>query len=212
MNKELCRQISKFGEKLAGYGFVHAHFGNISTRTPNKKILITRSGSMLDELDENKLIEVDLDKIGPADKLASSETVVHRYIYLNTTAQAIIHIHSPFAVIESILVKNKQIIPTTYEGKLFLEKIPIIKGKGGSKELALNAAKVLKNFKGAIIAEHGPIAVGKNIEEAYINVCSIEYSCQIKYYTELARNHKVHGPGSPHSFVSKTIRGDKQDP
>lgn len=184
MNKALCRQISKFGKKLVNYGFVHAHFGNISVRTGNK-IIITRSGCMLDELDENRLIEINLHKSGPADTFASSEIIVHRYIYLNTPALAVIHVHSPFAVIESIINKNQQIIPATYEAKLLLDKIPVIGGKGGSKKLAVKAAKILKHYKGAIIKAHGPIATGKDIEEAYINICLIEYSCQIKYYTDL---------------------------
>lgn len=180
----MWQEISKFGKKLVNFGLAGAHFGNISVRTGNK-ILITRSGSMLDELNKNRIVEVDLGSRSPVVKGASVETTVHRTIYEKTSALAVIHAHSPFAIIQSMLNKGNLLIPEDCESKYFLGEIPIITGEPGSDRLAENAAKALKNHKGVIVKGHGTFAIGKNLEEAYAVVSSIEQVCKIKYYTDL---------------------------
>ncbi|MFH1783515.1 MAG: aldolase [bacterium] len=186
MKDKLVKQMGKYGRKLVSYGFVYSHFGNISVRLGNK-FIITRSGCMLDEITPRELVTLDVKKTSPLDARGSYETIVHREIYRQTKAQAIIHIHSPFAVVESIATKASDIIPITHEGRCVLEKIPLVKGPGGSKELALNASKALKTSKGAIIREHGSIAVGKTLEEAYVYLCAIEQSAKVKYFTDLLK-------------------------
>jgi L-fuculose-phosphate aldolase len=51
-----------------------------------------------------ELVERDLDRI------ASTETIVHRTIYKHTSSLAIIHVNPAFAVIESMLVDTKSIV------------------------------------------------------------------------------------------------------
>jgi len=180
----MWREISKFGKKMVECGLTHSHFGNISVRIGNK-LIITRSGSMLDEIDENMVVEVDLDKPSSFDTLASSETIVHRQIYKETSGLAIIHAHSPFAIVQSMISNSDLLVPTDCESKYFLHEIPIISGGVGSKELAQNAANALKDHKGAIIKEHGSIAIGKIVEEAFVTICSIEHACRVKYFADL---------------------------
>ena len=112
----MWRQISKFGKKLVSYGLAGAHFGNISVRTGNK-ILITCAGSMLDELDENAIVTVNLNKPTPRSAKASAETKVHLAIYKKTSAAAIIHGHSSFAIVQSMISKNKTLVPQDCESK-----------------------------------------------------------------------------------------------
>ena len=94
--------MAVFGDKLARYGLVHSQMGNMSARF-GKRILISRSGSMLDELTEDALIEIDLSGPGPDEDLASSDSSIHRAIYQKTSAKAVIHAHSPYAVAESLI-------------------------------------------------------------------------------------------------------------
>jgi L-fuculose-phosphate aldolase len=182
MDKQLIQEIIKFGKKLTQYGFVYAHFGNISVRS-NNKLLITKRGSMLDELKEEDIIEVDIEKPSDLDDIASSELKMHRSIYLNTDINAIIHTHSLFSVIVSM--NNKRIIhPIDEEGKLYLKEIPIVQGKPGSFALAKNCISAInKNYKGIIIRDHGCVAVNKTLEKAFYTICMIEHSCKIIYYS-----------------------------
>jgi len=182
----MWREIAKFGKKLIDAGLADSHFGNISLRAGDR-LLITRSGTMLDELDENSIVEVDVKQPTSFDIIASTETNVHRAIYQKTSALAIIHVHSPFAVALSMITEEDVIAPADSESLYILHEIPLIKGGAGSRELADAASKALADHRGAIIRGHGSIAAGKIMEEVYVYICSIEHACKVKYFADLAR-------------------------
>jgi L-fuculose-phosphate aldolase len=181
----MWQEMAKFGKKLVERGLVESHFGNISVRV-GSKMLITRSGAPLDEINENSVVEVDIDKPSSLDSIASSESPIHRAIYKNTTALAVIHAHPPFAVIESLLGHDKMIPPDS-EGQYILHEIPVVRGSFGTKELAENTSGALKDHKGVIVFAHGTFAAGKTLEEAYFVTAQIEHSCKLKYYCDMAR-------------------------
>ena len=185
----MWQEISKIGKKLVDHGLVESHFGNISVRIGNK-MLITRSGSALDEITENSVVEVELEGTSGLDLIASSEAIVHRAIYKDTSALAIIHAHCQFAVTLSLLADfdsdSDSIVPVDSEGQYFLHEVPIVKGGIGTPELAKNTARALAEHKGAIIYSHGTFATGKILEEAYVVTTQIEHSCAIKYRYDMA--------------------------
>jgi L-fuculose-phosphate aldolase len=182
----MWREISRFGRKLVQYGLTHSHFGNISVRTGDG-LVITCSGSMLDEIDENMVVQQGLqggeDRLG---KIASSETVVHRRIYRQTSAQAIIHAHSPYAVALSLLSRDDYLEPQDMESKSFLHRIPLVTGDSGSEELAANLAAALMQHRAAIVRGHGTFAAGKTLDEAYVGTCSVEHACKVHYLCTLS--------------------------
>ncbi|MBC7086273.1 MAG: aldolase [Methanomethylovorans sp.] len=180
----MWQEISRIGKKLVQGGLVESHFGNISVRKGDK-MLITRSGSSLDELGADKIVEVDVYGTCALDVIASSETKVHRAIYNNTSAIAIVHAHCPYAVTMSLLQGDGYITPLDSEGQHFLGNIPIVQGSMGSEELARNLAKVLAHNKAAIVYGHGTFAIGRVLDEAYVFTTQIEHSCRIKYLYDL---------------------------
>jgi L-fuculose-phosphate aldolase len=185
----MWQEVSKFGKMLVDHGLVESHFGNISIRS-GSRMLITRTGSALDGIDENSVVEVDIDKPSRLDAIASSESIVHRAIYKNTHALAVIHAHPTFAVIESLLAEN-MIAPLDIEGQHFLHDIPVVRGDSGTDELAKNTAEALKDRKGIIVFSHGTFGTGMNLEEAYVVTTLIEHSCKLRYYYELAKKQAI---------------------
>ena len=182
----MWREISRIGKKLVDTGLVESHFGNISVRV-GSRMIITRSGSALDEITEDSVVEVDLEGTCALDIIASSEAIVHRAIYKNTPALAIVHAHCPFAVTMSLLAEGDSIEPADSEGQYFLGKIPIVKGGIGSNELADNVSSALATHKAAIVYSHGTFAIGRVLDEAYVMTTQVEHSCKIKYWYDLAR-------------------------
>jgi L-fuculose-phosphate aldolase len=181
----MWREISRIGKKLVDSGLVESHFGNISVRVGNRMI-ITHSGSALDEISENNVVEVRLDSTCALDVIASSEAIVHRAIYKNTPALAIIHAHCPFAVTMSLLARGEVIEPADSEGQYFLGEIPIVRGGIGSGELATNMSQALASCRAAILYSHGTFAIGRVLDEAYVMTTQVEHSCKIKYWYDLA--------------------------
>ncbi len=182
----MWREMSRIGKKLVKSGLVESHFGNISVRIGNR-MLITRSGCSLDEITENSVVEVSVEGTCPLDMIASSESIVHRAIYRNTPALAIVHAHCPFSVTLSLLHEGKSIIPADSEGQYFLGEVPVVKGGIGSDELACNLAAALASHKSAVVFGHGTFAIGKILEEAYVTTTQVEHSCKIRYWYDLAR-------------------------
>ncbi len=178
-------EMAKFGKKLVEHGLVESQFGNMSVRAGGR-MLITKSGVPLDEIKEESVVEVDIDKPSSHDSIASSESPIHRAIYKNTTALAVVHAHPAFAVIESLLGHDK-ILPPDSEGQYILHEIPVVRGGFGTKELADNVSGTLKDHKGVIVFAHGTFAAGKTIEEAYFVTAQIEHSCKLKYYCDMAK-------------------------
>jgi L-fuculose-phosphate aldolase len=184
----MWREISRIGKKLVKNGLVESHFGNISVRIGNR-MLITRSGCALDEIKEDSVVEVSIGGSCVLDMIASSETIVHRAIYKNTPALAIVHAHCPFAVTLSLLANGDSITPADSEGQYFLGEVPIVKGGIGSDELAQNLGMALASHKAAIIYSHGTFATGKVLDEAYVLTTQVEHSCKIKYWYDLAKKN-----------------------
>lgn len=186
----MWQEIAKYGRKLVEHGLVESNFGNISIRIGDR-MLITRTGAALDEITENKVVEVDVQDTSSLDIIASSEAVVHRQIYRQTSALAIIHAHSLYAVVESLLTgPGGKIAPVDSEGQYFLGDIPVVGGGIGSCELAENLANALSRHRGAIVYSHGTFAIGKILGDAYIVTTQLEHSCKVKYLYELAAAKK----------------------
>ncbi len=182
------QELIKYGKKMVSSGLVDSHFGNVSKRIGNN-MLISLTGSMLDEL-EGEIIEVPIFEESSIDIIASTEIKMHREIYKNSSALAILHGHSPFAVILSMTEKSDIIKPEDSESLYLLHEIPIVEGGVGTEKLAETAAQRIKEHKGIIIRGHGTVAKGQTVDEAFVVLSSIEHSCKIKYYVDLMNKIK----------------------
>ena len=176
-------QFQKFGHDLFYRGLTPSHGGNMSVRMGDR-IIITRTGSMFAHLTERDLIEIGLDEDNSNIMLASIELVVHRAIYQNTSALAIVHVHPPFAVAQSMTVEDA-IIPIDSEGSYLFRKVPVVQTEKtvGSNEVAKLAAQMLREYKIFMLRGHGCFSIGPVLEEAYQWCSSLEESCKINYYT-----------------------------
>jgi L-fuculose-phosphate aldolase len=187
-------QFQKFGHDLFARGLTSSHGGNMSVRMGDR-IIITRTGAMFNHLNAKDLIETGLEENDSGVMLASSELVVHRAIYQNTSALAIVHVHPPTAVALS-LVEPEAIFPIDNEGSYVLRKVPIVQAEltTGSKEVAKLAAQVLREYKIFMLRGHGCFSIGPVLEEAYQWCSSLEEACHIIYLTRMLQLAQVGTP------------------
>ncbi len=179
----MLKQFQLVGQDLFTAGINNSHSGNLSVRDGDK-IIITRRGSMLGHLEEKDLIETGLEYDDENTKLASREIDVHRAIYLNTSAQAIVHAHPIFATTLSLVQDG--IDPIDSEGQYLLGNVPILVTKQtiGSAEVAEKLPGLLKQHKVVMLRGHGSFATGTVLEEAFQWTTSLENACKIIYYTK----------------------------
>ena len=180
----MLKQFQRFGSDLFYRGLTSSHGGNMSVRMGDR-IFITRTGSMLAHLEENDIIEIGLEEDNSNIMLASSELVVHREIYQNTSALAIVHVHPPFAVALSMALEDA-IIPIDSEGSYLFRRVPIAQTATtvGSKDVAILSAKILREYKIFMLRGHGCFSIGPVLEEAFQWCSSLEESCKMYHYTK----------------------------
>jgi len=171
-------QFQAVGRDLFTRGLVSSHNGNLSIRL-GERIIITRRGSMLGCLREHDLIETGINKNDRSTPLASIELAVHRAIYRETPASAIIHAHPPHAVTLSLV--ETEIVPNGAEGLSVVGRVPVIGWHmevrpGGQADII---AQALKQHRVVMVHGHGSFAIGQLLEEAYNCTTTLEESCQV---------------------------------
>jgi len=169
------------GKVLYKEGLITSHAGNISVRY-NDDLVITKTGRMLGFLRKNDLVMVPIYKEDKKDIEASSELIVHREIYKNTDAKAIIHAHPVYAT--ALTFKLKDFFePIDNEGRLFIGKVPIISVEKAtaSMELAKAVSDILKDYNLCLVKTHGVFVKADTLNYA-LKLCSDLEFCA-KVYT-----------------------------
>ncbi len=146
---------------------------------------------MLGRLEESDLIETGISKNDRATPLASTELAVHRAIYQNTPASAIIHAHPAHAVALSFV--EREIIPCDLEGGSILPKIPVLGWDTAVDhgEFATEIAEALQEYKIVLVRSHGSFATGQLLEEAYHYTTTLEQSCRLLCLLKTLKIDKV---------------------
>lgn len=172
------------GKDLFLAGINNSHSGNLSIRKENT-LVITRTGAMLGHLEQKDLVETSLEQDDEYSPLASVELPVHRAIYQNTTARAIVHAHPVFATATSLV--QDQITPVDAEAAYLLGQVPVLGASEtiASQEVAQQLPILLQKHKIVVVKGHGSFAVGKDLEEAFKYTNSLENSCKIAYYAKM---------------------------
>jgi L-fuculose-phosphate aldolase len=176
----MLEEFQRIGRDLFLSGLVSSHGGNMSVRQGDR-LVITRRGLQLGQITAEDIVETGLYEDDSNIMLASSETPVHRAIYLNTAALAVVHAHTKAAIALSLV--EDEIVPIDNEGSYLLHKVPVVSSElaSGSSIADLVAAS-LKQYKIIMVRGHGCFATGQLLEEAYQWVSCLEESSQILYY------------------------------
>jgi len=185
---EIKEKIVETGVKMLNTSLVVGTWGNISARVPGEDLVaITPSGMNYDSLEADDIVIVDLEgKIVEGKRKPSIEVPMHVTIYRHRPdIQAIVHTHSPFATAMSTARKP---IPGAVE-----DMVQIVGGNvrvseyalPGTKELGQNVIKALEGRQAVLLANHGMLGAGSNLEEA-LKVCQVvEKTAQITILAQI---------------------------
>ena len=183
-NLDQRHKIIEYSLKLNSTNLSPLRSGNISLRSKeNDKegYLITPSGKKYETLKPDDIVFMGLNEEAENNDSVnkpSSEWRFHRDIYLKKKdAQAIVHAHSPHAT--AVSSHGKSIPPFHY-------MIALAGGEDikcaeyatfGTKELSENVLKALNKRSACLMSNHGQVAFGKNLEEAFELAQEIENIC-----------------------------------
>jgi L-fuculose-phosphate aldolase len=152
---------------LSATGMNPGRSGNLSARVEHG-FLVTPSGTDYASLHPDDLVHVDPDGIAEGgQRIPSTEWRLHRDIYANhPDAGAVVHTHSPFATTLACL--GRSIPPFHYEvafaGGSDIRCAPY--ETFGTQELSNATVGALKDRRACLLANHGAVAYGSDIEDA----------------------------------------------
>lgn len=179
IDQRIYEMIRDIGRDLYVANMISSHGGNISVRVGDR-LIIKRRGAMLGRLKLQDLVETGIEKNDSGVALASTELIVHRAIYMNTPALAVIHCHPRTAIAFSL--SRDELVPIDNEASYLLKKVPVVAEEfaSGTMEMANKVANALVNYKIIMLRGHGSFATGSTLEEAFHWSSTLEESCQIE--------------------------------
>lgn len=188
-------------------GFITALSGNLSARLPDGNILVTSAGPHKGYLSPKALLEVNLAGeiiSNPAGGSATSELPMHLEIYRQRPdVGAAIHAH-PVACIALSLAGITLEEPYVPEAVVLLGKVPTtVYATPSSDENRLAISELIRDHNALILAHHGSLTVGWDLQEAYFRLETLEHTAQI-----LALAHQL---GEPRRLSEEAVRKLVQD-
>jgi L-fuculose-phosphate aldolase len=175
---KLCEEIVSVGIELERIGILDLTAGNISTRVADDAIAITPSGIPYRDTRPEDIVICALSdgSVISGDRKPSSELPLHRAVYAaRPETGAVVHTHSPFATTLAVLGKP---IPAVHYviSRLGTTEVPVVDyATYGSEALAENTfAALAGTTRALLLANHGTIAIGDDLETAAVNARVLE--------------------------------------
>jgi L-fuculose-phosphate aldolase len=191
---QLRDDIVEVGRRLWTRGFVASNDGNISVRIAPDRLMVTPAGVSKLDMTPEMMVITDLDgqvvEAAPG-RRASSEILMHLAAYQQRDdVGAVVHAHPPistgFAVAGIPLDRAvlAEVVTT-------LGSIPIAQyGTPSTRELADSVAPYLRAHDGLLLANHGALALGRDLFSAYYKMETIEHFARISLVARLlGREH-----------------------
>jgi L-fuculose-phosphate aldolase len=172
--------------------FLSATDGNLSVRIDNKNIYSTPTNLCKGKLKLSDIIKVDIQgNLTEGKRNPSSEFKMHKYIYeCRQDVNAVIHTHPVFvsAFACARIPLDKIVFPEVY---MKLGIIPLAEYAAPSTdEIPESIAKYVKDYKAVILENHGLVAYGSDLEEAYYITEKVEKAAEVIFYAKLLGGEK----------------------
>lgn len=178
--QELKEQMAHVGHKMWARNMVDGNGGNITLRVGDNLVLCTPTLRSKGELLADEIALVDLDGNQKAGwRKRTSEANTHLAIMkLQPEAKSVIHGHPPYSTAYAVA----GIEPPTClcsEAEIFTGPIRLVGYETpGSPENAKAVAEIGKDNPAILLANHGVMTWGSDVEDAYWKLENMETACQ----------------------------------
>ncbi|WP_074413120.1 L-fuculose-phosphate aldolase [Streptococcus suis] len=180
MEKER-KELIKYGKKLVTEGLTKGTGGNLSVFNREKGLMaITPSGIDFFEIKEEDIVIMDLEgQVVEGEKLPSSEWYMHLIQYQQREdIDAVIHAHTTYGTVLAVL---REPLPASHYMIAVAGKDVRVAEYAtyGTKELAENAAEVMKDRRAVFLVNHGILAGAQDLLNAFNIIEEVEYCSKI---------------------------------
>ena len=178
---KIKQDICEIGRRIYNKGFAAANDGNITVRISENEVLCTPTMHSKGFLKPEDISTVDMTgKQIAGTKKRSSEALLHLEIYKQRPdVKSIVHCHPPHATAFAVA---REPIPQCVlpEVEVFLGDVPITKYETpGGQAFADTIRPFVDNTNVIILANHGTVSYGEDVERAYWWTEILDAYCRI---------------------------------
>ena len=179
---KVVRQIVEVCQRLHAKNMLAAADGNVSFRLSNDRILITPTGLNKAFIKPTDMATITMDN-RILDGKPSGERLMHLEVYRQAPkARCVVHAHPPTAIAWSVAHPNLTELPADCLSEVILAvgRIPIVPyARPGTQQMGDNLKAYLPECRVMILARHGALSWGEDLNEAYNGMERLEHSAQI---------------------------------
>lgn len=184
--RALREEFARQGAVLYARGLASGSAGNMSVLAPDGSIIVTPTGTCLGRLDPDHLSKVDMHGNLIDGPKPTKEAAFHAAILRNNPSiKAIVHLHSTYSTALACLKDldpEDAIKPFTPYIVMKLGKIQVVPYyKPGSPKLAEELAARAAGHKGWLLANHGCVVGGKDLNNAVCNAEELEATAKLYF-------------------------------
>jgi L-fuculose-phosphate aldolase len=184
--------ICDIGKRVYEKGLVAANDGNISVRIGEDEFLITPTNVSKGFLTPDMIIKVDSEgNVLEGDYKPTTEIKMHLLVYRERPdVHAVLHVHPPYATAFAIagIPLDQAIMP---EAIVSLGTIPLAQYGTPSTDEVPEAVKThVYDHQGVLLENHGALTWGKNLEQAYYLMESLEFTAKINWISKLLKGDR----------------------
>jgi L-fuculose-phosphate aldolase len=174
-------EVAAASRRLASAGLLIGTAGNVSAREDDL-VAVTPTGATLAELEPDQVTLVDLEgRVAEGDLAPTSELGLHLLLYRERDAGAVVHTHAPMATALGCVLDE---LPCVHYQLLALGGTVRVAPYEtfGTPELAGAVLEALDGRRGALMANHGAITFGGDLEEAVELSLLLEWACGVYWH------------------------------
>jgi len=182
-DREIREKITMHARSLFERGYTAGSSGNISVRLSDG-ILLTPTNSCLGRLEPERISKLDLNGSHLSGDKPSKESILHLSIYkARKQDNAIVHLHSTYAVALSCLEDADpldMIPPITPYFVIRIGRLPRVPYyPPGDLGLAKAVGEMAFEHRAVLMAQHGAIVAGKDLDSAVYASEELEESAKL---------------------------------
>ena len=180
--------ICQVGKLLYDRGYAAANDGNISLLAEPGRLLITPSGVSKGRMTPDMLLLIDLEgNVLEGDRHPSSEGKMHLAVYRGRPdVRAVVHAHPPVSTAFAVCRRG---LETPYLSELVagLGEVPCtpVFAMLSTDEVPRSVEPYLPDHNALLLANHGALAWGGDLWEAFDRLETVEHTAKIILHAEL---------------------------
>jgi L-fuculose-phosphate aldolase len=198
-------QVAAACRRLAAAGLVIGTAGNVSARAGDR-VAISATGAVLADATANEVSVVDLDGAVVAGELEpTSELDLHLGVYRRYDAGAVVHTHAPMATALSCVLDGE--LPCVHYQMLLLGGPVRVAPYAtfGTPELAESVLDALDGRGGALMANHGAITHGADLDAAVDLTLLLEWACEVYWRAAVLGSPRELDEGQRQAVVEAAV-------